>query len=226
MHILKESGNHLKRQTQIALIMIILCIASLAILLLISIPRMPFYFNAGAYEGSRALAIVFPMGGVFYFLRMYRSSWLGLEGEKQVTRLLESSLDNSYYLVNDVVYSNDKGKKRNIDHILLGPNAIFAIETKNWRGKFFYSPNYQANSNARWVQQKITDSKVLGDRKIWVQGVVVFLNYAQTSNLSDATVEVLELSDLIDFILNYRRHSFSPQELETVGRILDQAGIA
>lgn len=226
MHILKESGNHLKRQTQIALIMIILCIASLTILLLISIPRMPFYFNAGAYEGSRALAIVFPMGGVFYFLRMYRSSWLGFEGEKQVTRLLESSLDNSYYLVNDLVYSNDKGRKRNIDHILLGPNAIFAIETKNWRGKFFYSPNYQAKSNARWVQQKITDSKVLGDRKIWVQGVVVFLNYAQTSNLSDETVEVLELSDLIDFILKYRRHSFSPQELETVGRILDQAGIA
>jgi len=221
MHIVKETGNHLRRKVQIAQLMFIVCVVALAILVLTSIPKMPLYFNASAYEGARALSMVFPAIGIFYFLRMYRSHRLGVEGEEKVTSLLQRSLNDYYFLVNDVVYSDSWGKKRNIDHVLLGPNAVYAIETKNWT-RLYYDPTDQAQRNAKWVQKTIVDSKVLGDRTLWVQGVVVFLNFRGLPDLSTENVKVLDLSDLIDFIKSHGRDRFSLQELEAMGKILSK----
>jgi Nuclease-related domain len=139
MHLVKKSGNHLIRRAQTAEVMFTVCIVAFVILVLISVPKMPLYFDAGAYEGARTLTIVFPTIGFFYFLRMYRSYRWGIEGEEKVTLLLQRSLGDYYYLVNDVVYADRSGNKRNIDHIVLGPDAVFAIETKNWT-RFYYNP--------------------------------------------------------------------------------------
>jgi hypothetical protein len=219
MRIVKESGNHLIRKVQIAELMFIVCVVALAILVLISIPKMPLYFNAGAYEGARTLSMVFPAGGMFYFLRMYRSYRLGVEGEEKVTSLLQRSLNNYYFLVNNVVYSDGWGKKRDIDHVLLGPNAVFVIETKNWT-RLYFNPTDQAKRNAQLARQTIVDSKVLGERKLWVQGVVVFLNFLGVPDLSTEKVKVLGFNDLIGFIKGYGRERFSLQELEAMGKIL------
>ena len=221
MHIVKESGNHLRRKVQIAQLMFVVCVVALAILVLISIPKMPLYFNAGAYEGARALSMVFPTVGIFFFLRMYRSYRLGVEGEEKVTSLLQRSLDDYYFLVNDVVYSDSWGKKRNIDHVLLGPNAVFAIETKNWT-RLYFDPTDQAQRNAQWVWQTIVDSKVLGDRKFWVQAVVVFLNFLGIRDLSTEKVKVLGFNDLVGFITSHGRDRFSLQEMEAMGKILSR----
>jgi hypothetical protein len=221
MRIVKESGNHLRRKVQIAQLMLIVCVVALAILVLISIPKMPLYFNAGGYEGARALGMVFPAGGMFYFLRMYRSYRLGVEGEEKVTSLLQRSLNDYYFLVNDVVYSDSLGKKRNIDHVLLGPNAVFAIETKNWT-RLYFDPTDQAQRNAQWVWQTIVDSKVLADKKFWVQGVVVFLNFLGVPDLSTEKVKVLGFNDLVGFIKGYGQNRFYLQELEAMGKILSK----
>jgi hypothetical protein len=220
MRIVKESGNHLRRKVQIAQFMSIVCVVALAILVLISIPKMPLYFNAGAYEGARTLSMVFPTAGLLYFQRMYRSYRLGVEGEEKVTSLLQSSLNDYYFLVNSVVYS-EGGKKQDIDHVLLGPNAVFAIETKNWT-RLYYDPTNQAKHNAQWVQKAIVNSKVLGDRTLWVQGVVVFLNFLGVPNLNTENVKVLGFNDLVDFIKGYGRNMFSLQELEAMGKVLSK----
>ncbi len=47
-----------------------------------------------------------------------------------------TTLDNSYVLINDVVLPDRKG---NIDHILVGPNGVFAIETKSYRWHYLNS---------------------------------------------------------------------------------------
>lgn len=58
-------------------------------------------------------------------------SWKkGKLGEKKVANVLKK-LGDSYYLLNDVSLSQSGG---NIDHIVLGPNGIFVIETKNYSG--------------------------------------------------------------------------------------------
>jgi len=202
--------------------MFIVCIVAFVILVLISVPKMPLYFDAGAYEGARTLTIVFPAIGFFYFLRRYRSYRWGIEGEEKVTLLLQRSLGDYYYLVNDVVYTDRSGNKRNIDHIVLGPNAVFAIETKNWT-RFYYNPTVQAQQNAQWVQKTIVDSKVLGDRSLWVQALVVFINFHKWQDLSTQNVEVLEISNLADYVQSHGHDRFSLKELEAMARILCKA---
>jgi len=66
------------------------------------------------------------------FSKTARDADKGRHGEDTVINLLQS-LDDSNYLINDVILPPSKG---NIDHILLTPKGIFAIETKNWDGKF------------------------------------------------------------------------------------------
>ncbi|MCK5852622.1 NERD domain-containing protein [bacterium] len=58
----------------------------------------------------------------------------GREGEIKNSDRLERGLDDDYYIINDIDLAFGK-KKSQIDHIVLGPNGIFVIETKNWRGK-------------------------------------------------------------------------------------------
>ena len=58
-----------------------------------------------------------------------RMNWRkGALGEHAVLNTLES-LSDRYFVLNDVRTANG-----NLDHIVVGPTGLFAIETKNWRG--------------------------------------------------------------------------------------------
>jgi hypothetical protein len=58
-----------------------------------------------------------------------RMNWRkGTLGEHAVLATLES-LSDRYFVLNDVRTANG-----NLDHIVVGPTGLFAIETKNWRG--------------------------------------------------------------------------------------------
>ena len=72
----------------------------------------------------------------------------GREGEIKNSDRLERGLDDDYYIINDIDLSIGK-KKSQIDHIVLGPNGIFVIETKNWRGKLIGN-----ETDSVWTQVK------------------------------------------------------------------------
>ena len=58
----------------------------------------------------------------------------GEEGERKVASLLESS--NSFHrLINNLVLLGENGVSHQRDHILINPNGIFVIETKNYYGE-------------------------------------------------------------------------------------------
>lgn len=62
-------------------------------------------------------------------LRKYRR---GEEGERIVAQAIEQDLIPAGYIVfHDIPLEKD-GRRFNIDHLLIGPNGIFAIETKNY----------------------------------------------------------------------------------------------
>ena len=57
----------------------------------------------------------------------------GEEGENLVASILDK--DTSYHrLINNLVLLGDNGISHQIDHILIRPNGIFVIETKNYYG--------------------------------------------------------------------------------------------
>lgn len=63
-------------------------------------------------------------------IRLARKDESGASGEKDIARFLEQ-LPNTYTVINDLEFADSYG---NIDHLVVGPTGIFAIDVKNWRG--------------------------------------------------------------------------------------------
>ena len=58
--------------------------------------------------------------------------WQGLAGEQYVAQIIERDLlPQGYRVFHDIVF--EKGNRKfNIDHLLIGSNGVFCIETKTW----------------------------------------------------------------------------------------------
>lgn len=122
MNVLKESGGYLqeKAESNKNRAMIFFLIGGLGLL---------FSFLLEAFGLIYIFAI--SLGLAAFFFKSYINYISGDEGEAIVAQYLEN-LDDQYFLINDLKLSNGYG---NIDHIVLGPNGIFVIETKNFQGQ-------------------------------------------------------------------------------------------
>jgi len=61
-------------------------------------------------------------------LRRVERFFKGARGEERVSWILRS-LPDRYHVFNDFVAGN-----AHVDHVVVGPAGVFAVETKNWRG--------------------------------------------------------------------------------------------
>lgn len=174
------------------------------------------------------------------FSKEARDCYKGRIGEDTVIKILKS-LDDSCYLVNDIVLPSSKG---NIDHVLLTPKGIFAIETKHWDGKIICngdewwrrykigflrsmdfktdgSPSRQVKSNSFKLSEFIKSGVFHGTFRVWVEGLVVFTNPNATLELKDPSVRILRSSELIDHIKNYRSRGYlSDGDLQSIGNFI------
>jgi len=163
----------------------------------------------------------------------------GLMGEASVADALKK-LDDSYCVINDLVL---KGRSGNIDHIVLGPNGVFAVETKSLRGEIgcigdewtrraqgsssainLDSPSLQVKRNAAAIGQ-LLHSTVSGDigrgKNLFVDGIVVFTDPKAHLELKSPTVPVLKLEDLCDYVMHFRSDDrYSSKELEAIAKVL------
>jgi hypothetical protein len=128
----------------------------------------------------------------------------GLRGQHRLVQLL-SSLDDSYYLINNLELP---GRADDIDHLMVGPNGVFALETKNHRGRIFWQDGqwYQAKISrsgrpqpaepirdpARQLKRNVdylrgcinaTDPELSRRTRLWVEGAAVFTHPAVTIDL-------------------------------------------
>lgn len=55
---------------------------------------------------------------------------LGLDGERHTAQALWPLLNKGYNIYHDLLFEKPDGTKFNIDHVLLGPSGVIAIETK------------------------------------------------------------------------------------------------
>lgn len=71
----------------------------------------------------------------------------GQPGEERVSQILAENLPEQYVILNSprICYH---GATFDIDHIIIGPNGIFVIETKNMQGKIF------GGIMGNWVQER------------------------------------------------------------------------
>jgi len=133
----------------------------------------------------------------------------GLQGEQEVVSTLVATLDNQWTLFSGVVIDGMWG---DIDHVLIGPAGVFAIETKNWSGTIKYDderrlwyrvsernpngeilkdPTEQAAQGANALQG------LIGQR---VTPVVVFTNRNAVYQGDHPTISVLTLPHLVPWL--------------------------
>lgn len=80
-----------------------------------------------------ALMLALSLIGCFAFfvrgLRHIERYFVGARGEERVAAILKT-LPDAYHVFNDFAV----GRLR-VDHVVAGPAGVFAVETKNWRGR-------------------------------------------------------------------------------------------
>ena len=200
MRKMKGSGNYLKNQVRKNLAK---AVASLLVFFLIfsalSLQAL-FTLNLNIFEAAGLLVSLVPLATFYYYLRKYRIYSGGWEGEKRVTKLLNSKLSDDYILLNDLYLRNGAG---DIDHVVLAPSGVFVLETKNWSGNitcngdewqrtgrngFKGSPSMQVKRNVATIKRIIDSTSALRPLGIWVEGIVVFTNDHATLHLNNPTV--------------------------------------
>ena len=164
-----------------------------------------------------------------YFLRKWRSYSKGLKGEELVEQVL-SSLDDSYFLINDFSFPDKKG---NIDHILACPSGIFVIETKNYKGfltingdKWYFgerkkikSASYQAKRNELALEAYLKSK----GKRIRVRSMVVLADPNIKLNLSgSSSTPILKINELFPYLKNLEKNykKFQVEEIESYAALI------
>lgn len=109
-------------------------LASAVVFLMISISQalglaMPIWLGV-------AMAVIAGLWIVYRVLKMRREvrTWrLGENGELYVGQTLEKDMRPLGYDVFHDVVIKKAGRTFNIDHVLIGPNGVYIVETKTWR---------------------------------------------------------------------------------------------
>ena len=158
---------------------------------------------------------------IIEILHHQKTLWkLGSEGESIVSNIL-MSLEGTHHIINDVNLPSTYG---NIDHIVVGKNGVFAIETKHHNGYIecvgddwrrlkvgrrgtTYSapignPSKQIKTNSMILRNLIKEK--CGVDNLWVEAIVTFSNEEATVTPINPTVNILEPEMIPEWINSYK----------------------
>lgn len=156
----------------------------------------------------------------------------GLKGQQRMNQVL-ALLDDRYYLINNLKLP---GRADDVDHIIVGPNGVFAVETKNHRGRIFLQqdqwyqtkisrsgrpqpeepirdPAQQLKRNVGYLRACInrTDPELSRSTQLWIEGVVVFTHPTVSLDLPEAVRQTLPFPILRARDLPSHIHSHVPR---------------
>jgi Nuclease-related domain len=136
----------------------------------------------------------------------------GISGEEAVADAL-AGLPSSYWVLHGVATGHG-----DVDHVVVGPTGVFALETKAWDGKFYRSrgqlycngkPAEHVLRQARGAAGQVRELLLAAGIDEWVEAVVV----AARASVSRSPVRfrksyVISINDLVGFVTD-RPHSLS-----------------
>ena len=225
MRILRQGGRYLQGWEQRAWV---------ALFAVLSIGlAAPLLVGRSMFALPVALALLLAVRKIVRSLKRVRKGRLG---EALVTRLL-SHLSDEYWLINDVSLKSTKG---NIDHVLIGPCGVVAIETKRLSGRIRCegdrwwingiprrSISRQATRGAQAIKYFLVDRypALRSGALRFVEAVVVFTDPRSELDVSGgrATI-VIRFSELSGVILELtRKYQLDPAVAEKLAKTLAEA---
>ena len=201
MRALGERGDFAGRRNRFCLSrnlgVFLLALLAVAVCLHFQLPQIGF--------AVAALFILFKAS-----FRHWEQWFLEKRGESRVTNALKS-LPKDYVVLNNIVLPDSKD---NVDHVVIGPNGVFAIETQNYsgcvkcaeeqwlvKGEAVRSLSKQAKRNSMAVRSSI--GSLFTGSHTGIPSVVpllVFVNSRTRLKLVKPTVAVLKPAELVAFI--------------------------
>jgi len=221
--VLKKTGSFLRFRALRNFLFAGFCVLGVLVVLYSQFSGSVLYVGLGRFEFVRFLFFVFLFLVAVYFYGQGRGYLRGFDGERMVARSLASVLGDEYSLINDVGFRDGFG---NIDHLVVGPNGVFVVETKNYAGRVVCygdewlrkpvgakrdrfgvfgfdvgSPSKQVKRNVGRVRRVIEGIEPFKEGDVWVNGVLVFPNPAVHLEIHDPTVPILKIRELANFVL-------------------------
>lgn len=144
--------------------------------------------------------------------RRLRDTRHGRLGERIVTTALRQ-LSDDYILINDVVLGRHRG---NVDHVLIGPCGVVAIETKRLAGDIrCYGDTWSVNGYTRGSISKQVNSGATAIRSFlierhpelrdsalrWVESVIVFTHPLCRLHVDQSRAVVVRFSELLQAVV-------------------------
>jgi hypothetical protein len=190
----------------------------------------------GRFETNRGFLMgMFSTLGLIFIMLPYRTYKSGLTGERNVVKNISDKLNSDYSMFNDVLLKDGK-RSGNVDHIIIGPTGVFAMETKNNKGTVTYdgykwtgitgNPSGQAVLNSLRIKDILKNCEVFKDKAPYVNAVVLFTN--SKINLKKSkdpewckVLQIRKLTDssLSDYIMN-EPIRFSDKEITSIEQSL------
>jgi Nuclease-related domain len=109
-------------------------------------PHLRLDYEITIVAAAFLIAVVFACRFVMRRLSRYRNDRLGYLGERAVGEALAPLLADGYRVFHDIPAEAD-GARFNVDHVVVGPTGVFAIETKT-RRKGRARPGYEVHKVA------------------------------------------------------------------------------
>jgi hypothetical protein len=157
---------------------------------------------------------------------------LGAVGEGRVAKVLNRFPDD-WFVVHDLVVNGAQ-----IDHILVCPRGVYTLETKhysgtiygnvekqNWsqvlkqRKRSFYNPVKQAVGHSVALRAFLREQ---GLPRIWVSSIVVFTHPQVQLKVNSATVPVLYLAELRDYLHRQEQQVLASEACRDIAACLAQ----
>ena len=199
-------------------------------------------FVIGAGQAPWLLTLLVPIAMLFYYLirhyvrivekRIY-TNLQGARGEWLTANKLEM-LANCYRVFNNVAATNG-----NLDHVVVGPSGIFAIETKNWRGvirnngkgKLIQNTFRKDDSSIPAMKDRILQlmdriREVTGEDHV-IEGLMVFpISFLEINWKDTQGITCLRLDQLCEHIERKQREELSARAIAEIGGVLDSLVIS
>ncbi len=228
--------------------------ADLVAILLISVPTFLAWFHYFRPIDSFLQVIIYSIMAFATWVVFIPSLLLRLRnirrlrdarnGERIVAEHLNQLIANGYTVLHDIpCHEVKKGKRKvlfNIDHLLIGPAGIFAIETKTMRKRqgrndklvfdgeqvcyagsnvpLKYNPVPQARRQAGWLERELASLSKAIDKDLKVSPVVTFPGWFVTSSVRMDSVRIFGTPTIkaMRSFLSYQQELLSPGDIALV----------
>lgn len=165
-----------------------------------------------------AFAIAFPAYKIMERLfdkqiRMARAEENGADGEREFLKYLKD-LPDTYTVICDLDFADSYG---NIDHLIIGPAGVFAIDVKNWRGnvspdgkgELLLNGKSTEKPQVRYFTRRAMDLKerikALTKLEPYVQCVFAFLHTQVDAKWgSTSAVHCIRADQIADYVTKFR----------------------